>query len=64
MAVSVLLGASLEDATAELPEGSESRPATSELTQKLRDPRKAVRAQGLATVAQEVALAIGEVTWR
>ena len=64
VAVSVLLGASVDDATAALPEGSEGRPAVAELTQKLRDPRRAVRAQGLAVVAQEVAVAIGEVTWR
>ena len=47
VAVSVLLGASVDDATAALPEGAESRPAVAELTQKLRDPRRAVRAQGL-----------------
>lgn len=66
IAVSVLLGASgpqaLEDALAALPEGAEPRLA--ELTAALRDARRPVRAQGLAVVAQEIALAIGEVTLR
>jgi hypothetical protein len=62
VAVSVLVGGSLEDAIAALPEGSEMR--TAELEGKLRDTRRAVRAQGLAVVAQEIAMAIGEVTLR
>jgi hypothetical protein len=62
VAVSVLLGASIEDVTSVLPGGYELR--AGELTGKLRDPRRAVRAQGLAVVAQEVAVAIGEVTLR
>lgn len=62
VAVSVLLGASIDDATAALPEGSELR--MGDLAAKLRDSRRAVRAQGLAAVAQEIALAIGEVTLR
>ena len=62
MAVSVLVGASVEDAMAALPDGAEARVA--ELAGKLRDSRRAVRAQGLAIVAQEVAVAIGEVTLR
>jgi hypothetical protein len=62
VAVSVLLGASIDDVTGMLPEGSELRAA--ELAGKLRDPRRAVRAQGLAAVAQEVAVAIGDVTLR
>jgi hypothetical protein len=62
VAVSVLMGASIEDAVAALPEGSGARVA--DLAGKLRDPRRAVRAQALAVVAQEVALAIGEVTLR
>jgi hypothetical protein len=56
------MGASIEDAVAALPEGSGARVA--DLAGKLRDPRRAVRAQALAVVAQEVALAIGEVTLR
>ena len=62
VAVSVLVGASIEDALSTLPDGSETRVA--ELASKLRDTRRAVRAQGLAVVAQEVAVALGEVTLR
>lgn len=62
VAVSVLVGGSVEDAVAALPVGSEARVA--EITSKLRDSRRNVRAQGLAVVAQEVAIAIGEVTLR
>ena len=62
VAVSVLLGGSVEDAIAALPVGSEARVA--ELAGKLKDSRRTVRAQGLAVVAQEVAIAIGEVTLR
>ena len=62
VAVSVLLGGSVQDALAALPVGSEARIA--ELASKLEDSRRTVRAQGLAVVAQEVAVAIGEVTLR
>lgn len=62
VAVSVLLGGSVEDAMGALPVGSEARIA--ELVATLRDSRRAVRAQGLAVVAQEVAVALGEVTLR
>jgi hypothetical protein len=62
VAVSVLVGGSVEEAISALPEGHEARIA--ELASKLRDTRRAVRAQGLALVAQEVAMAIGEVTLR
>lgn len=73
VAVSVLLAppphassaspaASVDEAMAALPEGAELRAA--ELASKLRDPRRAVRAQGLAVIVQEIALAIGEVTLR
>ena len=62
VAVSVLLGGSVQDALAALPFGSETRIA--ELASKLKDSRRTVRAQGLAVVAQEVAVAIGEVTLR
>jgi len=64
VAVSVLVGGSVDDALAALPEGSEARPHAAELLLKLRDTRRAVRAQGLAVVAQEIAVAIGEVTLR
>ena len=62
VAVSVLLGASIDDVTAAMPEGTELRHG--ELTGKLRDSRRAVRAQSLANVAQEVAVALFEVTLR
>jgi hypothetical protein len=71
LAVSVLLGDSIDDAIAALPDGvgpaaraSGQRPDLDELATNLRDPRRAVRAKSLALVAQEVAVAIGEVTWR
>jgi hypothetical protein len=70
IAVSVLLDSSdaggvLEQTIAMLPDGAEAeRPLVADLAIKLRDPRRAVRAQALATVAQEVVLAISEVTMR
>ena len=63
VAVSVLVGGSVEDALATLPGGSEAR-IGEQVASKLKDSRRSVRAQGLALVAQEVALAIGEVTLR
>jgi hypothetical protein len=60
VAVSMLVGGSLEDALEALP--SDARPLVAELEAKLRDGRRPVRATGLAVVAHEVALAIGEVT--
>ena len=62
VAVSVLIGGSIDEALAVLPEGSEARIA--EVASKLRDPSRAVRAQGLARVAQEVTVSLGEVTLR
>lgn len=62
VAVSVLVGGSMEEALAALPEGA--GPLVAELETKLRDARRPVRAQGLAVVAQEVAIAIGEMTLR
>jgi hypothetical protein len=71
VAVSVLLDSSgaggngLEQAIATLPDGAEAeRPLVADLAVKLRDPRRAVRAQALAAVAQEVVLAVAEVTLR
>ena len=64
VAVSVLVGGSIDDALAALPPACLARPNVAELTAKLRDERRAVRAQGLATVGQEIAVAIGEVTLR
>ena len=62
VAVSVLVGGSMEEALAALPEGGGLRVA--ELETRLRDARRPVRAQGLAIVAQEIAIAIGEMTLR
>ena len=62
VAVSVLLGASIDDALGQLPD--EARTRVGELEARLRDARRPVRAQGLAAVAQEVAMAITEVTLR
>jgi len=68
VAVSMLLdgsGGGLEQALAMLPDGAEAeRPLLGDLANKLRDPRRAVRAQALATVAQEVVIAVSEVTLR
>ncbi len=67
VAVSMLLdgSSSLEQALATLPDGAEAqRPLLGDLTTKLRDSRRAVRAQALAAVAQEVVMAISEVTLR
>jgi hypothetical protein len=60
--VSVLLGASVDEALGGLPAGVEA--ALGDLPVRLRDPRKVVRAQALATVAQEVAVALDQVTLR
>jgi hypothetical protein len=62
VAASVLIGESIDDVLTALPEGSEAR--TAEIVARLRDPRRAVRAQGLAVVAQEIAVALAEVTLR
>jgi hypothetical protein len=62
VAVSVLLGGSIDDALSALPEGAEARVA--ELAARLRDARRAARAQGLAAVAQKIAFAVGEGTLR
>jgi hypothetical protein len=62
VAVSVLIGGAVDDAMLALPAGSEVRVA--DIASKLRDTRRSVRAQGLAVVVQEVALALGEVTLR
>jgi hypothetical protein len=71
VAVSVLLDPggdglrALDEALATLPDGVEAqRPLVADLAIKLRDSRRAVRAQALATVAQEVVAAISEVTLR
>jgi hypothetical protein len=68
IAVSVLLDPSpgaLDEAIATLPDNAEAqRPLVADLAIKLRDPRRAVRAQALATVAQEVVVAVAEMTLR
>jgi len=62
VAVSVLTGASVEDALAQLLPGAEMRAA--DLVAKLREPRRSVRAAALAQVAQEVVFAIEETALR
>lgn len=63
--VSMLLGASYDDARGMVTPGSAPAAAALDaLGEKLRDPRRAVRAQALATVAQEIVVAIDEVTLR
>ncbi len=60
--VSVLVGATYDDALALLEPGAEA--TLGDLPAKMRDARRPVRAQALATVAHEVAVALGEVTLR
>lgn len=62
--VSMLLGASYDDARAMVTPDALSAAALDALGEKARDPRRAVRAQALATVAQEIVVAIDEVTLR
>ncbi len=54
--MSVLLGSSVDEAVASLAEPAR----VEDLAARLRDPRKAVRAQTLAVVAAEVKLALDE----
>lgn len=58
--VSVLLGAAAEDATGLLAVAT----PPSDLDARLRDGRRAVRAQALAVVAQEIAVELTEMTLR
>ena len=60
--VSVLLGASVDDAFGGLPAGSEAN--LGDLSAKLRHPKRAVRAHALASVIQDVAIAIDAITLR
>lgn len=62
VAMSVLGGASVEEALDALSQGAEAR--LGELLAKLRDTRRAARAQALAAAAQEIVVAANEVTWR
>lgn len=62
VAVSVLLGTPLDQTLAAVPNARDAR--LDELGLELRDSRRQVRAAALASVAQEVALAISEVTLR
>lgn len=65
MAVSVLLGTPLDEALQTLATVPNARdPRLAELGLELRDSRRQVRAAALASVAQEVALSISEVTLR
>lgn len=62
--VSMLLGASYDDARGMVTPAGVSATSLDAFAEKLRDPRRAVRAQALATVAQEIVVAIDEVTLR
>lgn len=70
VATSVLLSVPLDEALAALPQGSEMRSETpaqtrvAELSTKLRDGRRAVRAGALADVGKEIAMALAEITLR
>ncbi len=60
--MSVLLGATVEEASSAL--SAEGALRVGPLETRLRDPRRAVRAQGLAAVGQEIAFAIAELALR
>jgi hypothetical protein len=60
VAVSVLVGASIDDALACVPPGSEA--TLGDLPARLRHREKLVRAQALASVVHDVAAALDEVT--
>lgn len=62
IAMSVLLSAPIDDTLAVLPPNAETRAV--DLVAKLRDGRRHVRAAALATVGQEIALAVSEITLR
>lgn len=62
VAVSVLAGASFDDALAALPDGAELR--VGDLAAKLRDARKNVRAAALAQAAHQVIVAVEESALR
>ena len=60
VAVSVLLGSDVDEALAMLPDPTRA----GDLVTHLRDPRRAVRAQAIATAAAEVALALDQQALR
>lgn len=62
VAMSVLLSVPLDEALAGLPAGSEAR--VGELSTKLRDGRRAVRAATLAEVGKEIARSVTEIALR
>ncbi len=66
VATSVLLSVPLDEALAAIPQGYETRSETrvAELSTKLRDGRRAVRAGALADVGKEIAMALAEITLR
>jgi hypothetical protein len=61
VAMSVLVGANVDDALAALPF---TTPGADDLAHKLRDPKKIVRATALAEAAREVAVAVEQVSLR
>jgi hypothetical protein len=60
VAMTVLVGGTVDDALAALEPRAEA--ALGDLTAKLRDPRRPVRAQALAGALHETAAALAEVT--
>ncbi|HEY8078510.1 MAG TPA: hypothetical protein VIF62_30480 [Labilithrix sp.] len=62
VAMTVLAGGTYDDALASLEPGADA--LLGDLPTKLRDARRPVRAQALATVAHEIAVALAEVTLR
>lgn len=64
VAMTVLTGATTDDAIAALGEDDAGRAATADVLARLRDPKRAVRAATLADVAKDIVIAIDEVTVR
>ncbi len=60
--MTVLAGGTYDDALASLEPGADA--LLGDLPTKLRDPRRPVRAQAVAAVAHEIAVALAEVTVR
>jgi len=60
--MTILAGGTYDDAIAALPPDADA--LLGDLPTKLRDPRRATRAQALATVAHEITVAVDEVTLR
>ena len=62
VAMTVLAGGTYDDAIAAMTPGADA--LLGDLPAKLLDARRPIRAQALATIAHEIAVALGEVTLR